>query len=263
MAKKTDTDKKTRTVIRAKTAADWGALLTKAQEDHWRRIQVTIRVREWLMAGKPASLDAANAMLKARGLEDHMEAVADIEDPLLREQAAERVAQDEGLCEFSRRPGRPGIWMPANNIKAGFKENWSVLGLMKSVIGSRKAIAEGVFIFCADSWDRPTEERDWIHLGDAPSGIHTAVSHSVGPKGPVSSIKRHEYVLRPVISFDMYVANFSSVEEKLSDDDIARALTHFAEHGLGACRSQGFGKFDIVEVRELEMTSKVPGVVAA
>jgi hypothetical protein len=266
VAKKTEgdkTEKKARTIIRAKTPHAWSTLIQEQREKHWRRLQVTIQVREWLMAGKPASLDAANAMLKARGLEDQMEAVADIEDPHLREQAAERIAQDEGLCEFSRRPGRPGIWMPANNIKAGFKENWSVLGLMKNVIGSRKAIAEGVFVFCADSWEKPTEERDWVYLGEAPAGIHTSVSHSTGPKGPVSSIKRNEYVVRPRISFDVYVAQFAAVEEKLSDDDIAKAFIHFSEHGLGACRSQGYGKFDLVEVRELGMTESVPTTVAA
>jgi hypothetical protein len=125
--KKTDTtdagdgtDKKKRVIIRVKTAHDWAGLLNASREKHWRRLQVTLQIDEWLMAGKPANLDAANAMLKARGLEDHIEAVADIVDPELRAQAAERIATDEGLCEFSRRPGKPGIWMPANNIKAGF-----------------------------------------------------------------------------------------------------------------------------------------------
>jgi hypothetical protein len=136
---------------------------------------------------------------------------------------------------------------------------------MNDVRGSRKAIAEGVFIFAADSWNMDREDRDWIYVGDAPaihpqSGLpyHTAVSHSVGPKGPVSSIKRHEFVVRPVIKFDMYVANYASVDEKLSDDDIADTFTHFKEHGLGACRSQGFGKFEVLEVKELEKTETTP-----
>ena len=254
-----------RTTIRAKTPQDWSSLIRKASDDHWRRLRVTIQVREWLMAGKPASLDAANAMLKARGLEDHMEAVADIEDPHERAQAAERVAVEEGLCEFSRRPGKPGLWIPANNIKAGFKENWSVVGLMNTVRGSRKAIAEGVFIFCADSWEMPTAERDWIYVGpdDPKPLVHTSVSHSIGPKGPMSSIKRNEYVVRPIISFDMYAANASSVDDKLDDADIAKALVHFAEHGLGACRSQGYGKFDIVEVREVSGATAKPDSIAA
>jgi hypothetical protein len=252
-------EKPKRTIIRVKTPHAWAGLIQQAREKHWRRLEVTIRMREWIMAGKPANLDAANAMLKARGLEDQIEAVAHIEDPELRAQAAERVKTDEGLCEFSRRPGKPGLWLPANNLKAGFKENWSVLGLMNEVRGSRKAIAEGVFVFCANSWEAPPEERDWIYLGEeGEQKIHTAVSHSVGPKGAVSAIKRHEYLEQVTIKYDLYIAQFSSVDEKLSDDDIAKALVHFCEHGLGACRSQGYGKHDLLQVRELEATMTTP-----
>lgn len=257
---KEDKDEKPkRAIIRVKDAKDWMALIKQQRDKHWRRLQVTIQMREWLLAGKPKNLDVANAMLKARGLEDHIEAVGDIIDPLLREQAAERIASDEGLCEFSRRPGRAGLWMPANNIKAGFKENWSVLGKMNQVRGSRKAIAEGVFIFCENSANVAPEERDWIYVGEpGDEKIHVAVSHNQGPKGPVSSIKRNEYVERIVIRYDMYIAQFESVEDKLSDDDIASALVHFCEHGLGACRSQGFGKHDLLEVKELEATAAAP-----
>ncbi len=258
-------EKPKRAIIRVKTPHDWGALIQKSRDKHWRRLEVTLQLREWLVAGKPKSLDAANAMLKARGLEEHIEAVAEIEDPEIKAQAIERVRSDEGLCEFSRRPGRPGLWLPVNNIKAGIKENWSVLGLMNDVRGSRKALAEGIFVFGADSWETASEDRDWIYLGAEEdlgmvdgNAFFTAVSHSVGPKGPVSSIKRHEFVVRPQIRFDMYIAQFKAVEDKLSDDDIAAMLTHFAEHGLGACRSQGYGRFDVVQVRELEETVTTP-----
>lgn len=258
-------EKPKRAVIRVKTPHAWANLLQQSLEKHWRRLEITIQFNEWLMAGKPKSLDAANAMLKARGLEDHIEAVAEIEDPEIKAMAVERIRSDEGLCEFSRRPGKPGLWLPANNIKAGFKENWSVLGKMNEVRGSRKAIAEGLFVFCVDSWRTNPEDRDWIYLGEESDlGISdgnpffTAVSHSVGPKGPVSSIKRHEFVANALIAFDVYVAQFTSVEEKLSDDDIADTLVHFGVHGLGACRSQGFGKFTVVQVRELESTPTPP-----
>lgn len=249
---------KTRTIVRVKEPHQWGALLMKARDQHWRRLEVTVQIRGKLMAGKPAALDAANAMLKARGLEDQIEAVAEIEDPHLRAQAAERIAKDEGLCEFSRRPGKPGLWIPANNIKAGIKENWSVIGLMNEVRGSRKALAEGIFVFGENSWEATGDDRDWVYVGDTPSGIETAVSHTTGPSGPVSAIKRHEYMLGPTLKFDVYIANFASVNEKICDEDFAKMLVHFAEHGLGACRSQGHGRFDVVQVRELEATASTP-----
>lgn len=250
-----------RTIVRAKTPFEWGNLLRQASENAWRKLRVTIQIRDRLLAGKPAALDAANAMLKARGLEDHIEAVADIEDPDLRAKAAERIAKDEGLCEFSRRSGKPGIWMPSNNIKACLKENWSVLGLRVEVRGSRGALAEGMFV-CgvppAHVDQNDPVERDWIYLGEKETGVYTAVSHTVGPSGPVSSIKRHEYVERPVIVFDVYIATAKSVNEKISDDELAKTLVHAMEHGMGACRAQGFGKFDVVSVEELGQVAEPP-----
>lgn len=264
MAKKTPTAvTPARTIIRAKTPTAWADLLAIASEKAWRKLRVTIQLRDWLMAGKPASLDAANAMLKARGLEDHIEAVADIVDPEERAQAIERVATDEGLCEFSRRPGKEGVWIPSNNIKAGFKENWSVLGLRVAVRGSRGALAEGIFVCSAGASDMPTEERDWIRVGAAPDGVHTAVSHTMSPKGPVSSIKRSEYVIRPLLSFEVWIAATAVVADKISDDELAATLIHFGEHGLGACRSQGFGKFDIASVEEVSAVRSVGAEQAA
>lgn len=267
MAKKKtdDTDDKKdepkkRVIIRAKTPMEWKALLTKAEDEHWRLLRVEVQVRDKLLAGKPANLDAANAMLKARGLEDKMETAEMITDPVARQEAADKIAKDEGLCEFSRREGKPGIWMPSNNIKAGLKENWSVLGLRVAVRGSRGALAEGLFV----SGPNPatTEERDWIYLGEKPDGVYTAVAHTTGPSGPVSSIKRHEYVTKPKVVFEVMITQVANVSDKISDDEFAQTLVHFAEHGLGACRSQGFGKFDVVSVEEIARGTGKPELAA-
>lgn len=241
-------EKKARVIIRAKDPSDWSKLLKTAEDAHWRTLRVEIQVTDKLLAGKPANLDAANAMLKARGLEDQMVAAADIVDPGEREKAAEKIAKDEGLCEFSRRPDKAGIWMPSNNIKAGLKENWSVLGLRMEVRGSRGALAEGMFVVGTGDG---REEKDWIYLGDKPDGVYTAVAHTTGPSGPVSSIKRHEFVNKPKIVFDVQIANVSNVADKISDDEFAKTLVHFQDHGLGACRSQGFGKFAVLSVQEV------------
>ena len=257
MAKKIDTETDItppkRCIIRAKTPMAWQALMQQAEAKAWRKLRVKLQIREWLMAGKPASLSAGDAMLKARGLEDYIEAVADIVDPDERAQAAERVETDEGLCEFARRPGKEGCWLASNNVKAGLKENWSVLGLRVAVRGSRGALAEGVFVAGVGEGD--ASERDWIYLGDKPSGVHTAVAHTIGAKGPISSVKRHEYMVRPILEFEIWITNTGTVAEKISDDELAKTLIHFGEHGLGACRSQGYGRFDVLEVYEVEASA--------
>lgn len=243
-----------RVIVRAKTPMAWSALLKKAAEQAWRRLRVEIKVRDKLLAGKPASLDAATAMLEARGLNDFVAAAEDITDPTERAAAAEKIARDEGLCEFVRREGHLGVWMPSNNVKACLKENWSVLGLRVKVRGSRGALAEGLFV----AGEGEGMERDWIRVGDAPDGIHTAVAHTTGPSGPVSSIKRHEYVSAPTLVFYVMIATVTNVADKISDDELAQTLVHAQEHGVGACRSQGFGRFDVISVEEVGGTDEAP-----
>lgn len=242
------TEEVKRVIVRAKDKDAWSKLLKQAADTAWRTLRIEIQIRDRLLAGKPASLDAATAMLKARGLNEFVAEAEDITDPTERALAAERIAKDEGLCEFARRSGKPGIWLSSNNIKAGVKESWSVLGLRNSVRGSRGALAEGIFVNGLGGG----EEGGWIYLGEKPDGVFSSVAHTTGPMGPVSSIKRNEYVEKPRIVFEVIIANAKSVSEKVSDDELASALTHFGEHGLGASRSQGYGRFDVVSVEEIE-----------
>ena len=110
--------------VRKAGGFDFIAMQKQAEREHWKKLYFKIKVRERLHAGKPAQLDAAKAMLAARGLTEVVEA-RELERPV--EERAEEVVL-EGLCEFSRREGYSGIWFPTNNIKAMIKENWSVLG---------------------------------------------------------------------------------------------------------------------------------------
>jgi hypothetical protein len=249
--------KKQRVVIQPKNAMEWGAIIKKVKNEHWRTIRVTIQIREWMLAGKPASLDVAEKMLKARGLDDQIEALP--EDAAGRAEKAEEVVL-EGLCEFFRRPGKlgptgkEGIWFPTNHLKAGIKENWSVLGYRNEIRGSRGAIAEGLFVYAALPPGAPTEERDWIWLGEGPKAQHTAIAHTMSPKGPVHSLKRHEYVEKVQFSFDVAIARVLLEANKIPDEKFADMLVHYGEHGMGACRSQGFGKFDMVSVEDIALT---------
>ena len=252
---------KSTVVIERKSAFDWASLKAKVEKDHWRKLKVTIRVREKLHGGKPKELDAANAMLNARGLNEVVEArLAEI--PV--EERAEKVV-DEGLCEFHRREGKPGLWMPSNNLKAMLKENWSALGYYKDATprskrksvepedgekkgkalqGSRGRLHEGVFVrSCVE------EDEEWIYLGDKPDGIDVSVSHTKGPNGPVHSIKRNEFVLSPTIEFMILTA--TQVAGGLPDETLADVLIHAQEHGVGANRSQGRGTFNVLNVEEV------------
>lgn len=247
---KNSEDTKKKVVIEPKDRERWAALLKEAGSIHWRSLKVIIRFRDKLLAGKPKSLKVAEAMVKARGLEDRLQ-VKEITDP--NEVAEEvKIASEAGLCEFHRREGKPGIWYPCNNIKAGLKENWSVMGLSYEKRGSKGALAEGVFVYSdVKSAKGDMNELDWIFLGKEPDGIEEGVVHTNGPTGPRSSLKRNEYVVGREVTF--YVNIATAVLSKLDGDQgLAKTLVHFQHHGLGASRSQGYGKFDIVSVEDVE-----------
>lgn len=225
---------------RFKSSEDWLKAYEKADRKEYRRLEIEIEFTGQLHAGKPAKLDTINAMLNARGLSEVAEAI-ELEKPI--EKRVEQ-AEEAGVCEFHRRDGKPGIWMPANNIKAMFKENWSVLGYRVEYRGSRGALAEGVFVVSCDPKDR-----NWIYVGDSPAGIHENPCHTNGPSGPQSSIKRNEYVENARIKFQVEFAQ--EIAAKLPDEAFARMLAHAAKHGLGANRSQGMGTFKLVSVKEV------------
>ena len=257
-------------LIERKTPFDFEALKKKVLGEHWRKFAVEVKVREKMHGGKPVQLDAAKAMLKARGLEDIVEAR---EAAVPGEERAITVV-DEGLCAFHRRgpavegaPDKPGLWWPSNNFKACLKENWSALGYNmdarpkskrgkltkegeggedagKALRGSRGALHEGLFVVSTN-----VDDLDWIYLAAKADGIDQNVSHTTGPKGPQSSIKRNEYLWQPSFKVEIWIA--SAVVQKIPDETLVDVLLHAQEHGIGANRSQGYGKFDVVSCVEI------------
>jgi len=262
MAKKTTETKPKNSVvtIKAMQPVDWMNLIKKVEADYWFSYRVKIQIRGWLLAGKPMSLDAAKAMIEAQAkklkieptVEARYERKAASSTDEEKEEMLEEV-KDEGICEFHRRPDHPGIWLPSNNVKAGLKENWTAVGYTKAKSGSRSRLAETTFVRSVPPEGSPPAEWDWIHLGDAPHPeLHTAIAYIKTQNGPVTAIKRHEYVVNPIIEFDIIMSD-RAVQE-LPAEMLAGTLVHFSEHGLGACRSQGYGKFDILDMYGLGET---------
>ena len=62
---------------------------------------------------------------------------------------------------------------------------------------------------------------------------------------PASALGRHDYCDRATFEFDVLWTK----NEVFSVDDMILTLIHTQTGGLGACRSQGFGQFDIIGLK--------------
>ena len=69
----------------------------------------------------------------------------------------------------------------------------------------------------------------------------------VGPRGPRSILKRNDYIERPAIKFQVWVVKRAEMKRK----ELVEILTLAQDNGLGACRSQGYGKFDVVALEKM------------
>jgi len=128
--------------------------------------------------------------------------------------------------------GEEGLYIESRQIKAMLKESTNILfggerwGTTKK--GPRAFLAERVFV-----------EPDKLWLGtQEPGGIQLMIGHLTGATGPRSTLGYFEYVERPTLSFRVTV-----VRDCITSEQWADIWIHAQENGLGALRSQGFGRF--------------------
>lgn len=148
------------------------------------------------------------------------------------EEASKHLAASKQTNGFKR--DEVGLYIEGRTVKALVKENINILFAgerwLATKKGPRSVVAERVFV-----------NPDRIYLGvSEPSGVDLFIGHTSGPKGPQSNLTYYEYVERPVITFEVMVA-----QDALSLDQWAQMWVLAQENGLGALRSQGFGRFDI------------------
>lgn len=164
------------------------------------------------------------------------------------EEASEGLAAQRQTNGF--KTGENGLYIESRQVKAMLKESVNTLYPHGSgKWGSRKTVGKdgaekdtggkGAKSFFAE---RVFVDPDHIYLGRSePDGVELFIGHVMGPKGPQSTLTYHEYVERATIEFEVKVLRDEIRREHWSD-----VWAHAQENGLGALRSQGFGRFDLV-----------------
>lgn len=161
--------------------------------------------------------------------------------------ASETIAQKSNTTMFKRDPA--GLYVESRAVKAMLKEATAILYPGSKAGGTEvngdakihkwgqtgkapsSAAAEWIFI-----------NPDHISLGVAqPSGIDLSIGHIKGPQGPRSTLDYYEYVERPAIEFSVMV-----LQDRVPAERWPQIWRYAQEMGLGAKRSQGFGRFDVL-----------------
>jgi hypothetical protein len=131
--------------------------------------------------------------------------------------------------------GDEGLYVEARQVKALLKESTNTLfggerwGPTRK--GPKSFLAERVFV---------EPEQLWLGFKQ-PSGVELIVGHLNGPAGPQSTLGYHEYVSRPTVEFSIWV-----VRDLVTPAQWADIWVLAQQIGLGAVRSQGYGRFQLV-----------------
>jgi len=221
----------------------------------WTRYRVQMQFRDKVMGGVPKNPKLIEGWLRAKaGITDveevHMGLLRTLNDmgadvsPEMSyedvERAAEVLAGTKVTSGF-KRDEDSGLYLESRQLKAMLKEAVNILYAGERVgptkKGAKSYLAERVF---------PTPDQLWMDRQE-PDGVEMIIGHITGVGGPRSTLGYHEYCLRPTISADILVARDAIPQAWWPD-----LWELMQENGMGALRSQGYGKFDVLFWGEAE-----------
>ena len=163
-----------------------------------------------------------------------------------------------------------GPYIETRQVKAMLREMMSTLGITVSKRGTRQTYQHLLAVQACDEYGTPFDgelinqlnfERYGDIVDEADDYVQL-VAHVVGAQGPRSCIKHHDRILEASIRFLVRApANMpkSRATAVLRDAEIVNMLSHAQNDGLGACRSQGYGKFKITKLERLTNVRWVVG----
>ena len=213
----------------------------------WKLYGVKLQVTNRMMAGIPKNPDLIEAWLVARQpteaaiarRRDNGEEVTPI--ATLIEEVAEQVDNDDGAEErawLGFKKDDEGLYIEGSNVKAHLKDCANVLQKILDFKALRSKLADRVYVV-----------EEIVRLGVAePSGYYEHPVHVMTRQGPRSALKRNDYVERPLLAFTLRVLADGVIKEDLLRD----IFEYGGTHGIGAERGLGYGRYELVELSELE-----------
>lgn len=168
---------------------------------------------------------------------------------------AEAYRDAEAQASTTFKADDTGLYLEGRAVKAMLKEAGSRMGFGKAIKAG--ATGKGRPSLKQDLHEALHVDEDVIYLTrdgavvTEPDGYETRPIHVIGPQGPRTSIKKCAFVEHATISFTVRVLKSCGVTEEILVDILAFAQ----DLGLGADRSQGNGKFEVVVFGKQELAA--------
>lgn len=198
---------------------------------------VRIRLIDKLCGGTPRNPELLRGWIAATT--KHDDATTDAQEREARE-ALLAPTEEKSWNGF---PGdEVGLFVWARQVKALFKECASMLRITTQKLGSKQILQHGFEVKGLQKYDR-------VYLGKtAPDGFDEGPIHVQTPQGPRTAIKRVDYVEGVELEFEVWVLDTHPTEKRhVGKGEMTLMATFGQENGLGADRSQGRGKFEVIK----------------
>lgn len=197
------------------------------EENLYKKYAVQIQIRDKLLGGKPKTEKLIEGWLKSRGRED----------TLKKEIAEIDIVEEEKRAWTGFKRDEKGLYLDSYQIKGMVKEVRKVLGLkQRGLVG---LIQSGFFVYPAR-----------IYLGKKePDNFVEETAQVMGARGPRSTIKRHDYVEKVKLDFEVRYFDTGVLTEKM----LRLIFEAGQEVGLGTNRHEGgeFGRFEVLKLKEI------------
>lgn len=201
-----------------------------------------------IMGGTPKHKDLVKAWLQTKG--HSKEEKKTLEDMGISDEEADD-AEKKSWCGFKKTA--EGLFIEGRQVKACLKTQAVNLDYGTSRKGYRQVIDHGFVISPDRVYLMRETDGKLVHIPE-PDGTEERVQHITDARGKRSCISKYDFVDDCFIDFTVEVLcrkKKGAKEEMILDKKQIKDMLLLAERdGLGACRSQGFGRFRVVEFEE-------------
>lgn len=226
--------------------------------------RVTLQIEDKLMGGTPgdpkmiegwiqSKVGVSDAITQQLWVRTLLEQGANVNETMSLEElraAAEAMVAETKTNVFKRDAER-GLYIEGRHVKAMLKENTHIMFAGDKWGKRAKGDEAGAYAGKAPKSyvaERVFVVEDRIYLGRerADEKPLLKITHTQTAQGPQSSLTYVEYVIRPTITFHVEVLN-----DCLTRRQWATIFECARRNGLGANRSQGYGRFDVTEFEQV------------